>query len=787
MRHAISAPLRRAAAALPAIVLCCCLPVGQSWGGDPSGAAASGPAASGAAEATTDVRVGVGGAFKVGRWTPLDVTLGGAAPANARLEVDAPDPDGALVTYHSQPIHSEPTDPGAVANSGGAATPAAGNLGLLFKMGRFDGTLRVRVLDGERVVTNKTVRVSGDLDADVHTPYRLSVFLVANVQAARDAASSTRSDITRIGQFLTAANNNAPSAASAPRTEVVDIESFRSLPTRPDAYDAFDAVLITERFDLDAARNRALQDWVRSGGHLLIAIGRDATNFAKTSPELASWLPVEIEGTTKLRDLSPIESFCRQSSRIMGATDEPLDAAKLKAPGGKEQIPSLAGPLLCRAAYGLGGVTVFGLDLSSPPLANWSAAPDLVQRLFEVDAGQAQHLLSVSNRLTQTGITELATQLDGSLDDFPNVSRFTIWHVMGLLVALVLIVGPLDYLLVHKLLHRPELTWVTLPLIAIVAAGAAFYWSSESKGKQVLLNQLDIFDVDATSGWGRAHSYGLLYSPENRRYDITAQADVPPRVQASSKSVQPPRLGWHGRPEANFGGMYRTAGVEISHPGYSASPGDRELQQVPIAVWSTKNLESEWSQDTPGLIDSQLESRGPSHLGGSLRHHFPGPIEDWVVAYGHQVFRPRSDAQDRPLPMLPDVPWAPQTALQRELSGFLTGATQIMVTSQGTHLEEMRTEHVDYDPLNHDPLDILRMLTFHTEAGGTLYTGLGNGALRQFDWSPLLELNRAVLVGRVRRPLTRWQVDGQTVEADQSYTLVRIVLPVKPVRYQEEN
>lgn len=259
MRHAISAPLRRAAAALPAIVLCCCLPVGQSWGGDPSGAAASGPAASGAAEATTDVRVGVGGAFKVGRWTPLDVTLGGAAPANARLEVDAPDPDGALVTYHSQPIHSEPTDPGAVANSGGAATPAAGNLGLLFKMGRFDGTLRVRVLDGERVVTNKTVRVSGDLDADVHTPYRLSVFLVANVQAARDAASSTRSDITRIGQFLTAANNNAPSAASAPRTEVVDIESFRSLPTRPDAYDAFDAVLITERFDLDAARNRCFK------------------------------------------------------------------------------------------------------------------------------------------------------------------------------------------------------------------------------------------------------------------------------------------------------------------------------------------------------------------------------------------------------------------------------------------------------------------------------------------------------------------------------------------------
>src|SRR5579885_2610363 len=102
VRHAISAPLRRAAAALPAIVLfwglpvLCCLPLSQSWGSDSSGAAGSG-----SAEPTTDV--GVGGAFKVGRWTPVDVTLSGATPANSQLEIDAPDPDGAVVTYHSQP------------------------------------------------------------------------------------------------------------------------------------------------------------------------------------------------------------------------------------------------------------------------------------------------------------------------------------------------------------------------------------------------------------------------------------------------------------------------------------------------------------------------------------------------------------------------------------------------------------------------------------------------------------------------------------------------------------
>jgi hypothetical protein len=769
--------MRRAAVALPAAVLLF-LPLCRVQGADPSGAA----------EATADpIHVGLSGAFKVGRWTPLDAVVRSASPADLRLEVDAPDPDGSAVTYRSQPLN-----PAVAKGSGtGADSP---RLGLLFKMGRLDGTLRVRVLDGERVLSTRSVRVSADPDADVRAPFRQSVFLIANVQAPREMAApaSGKPDIKRIGRLLSAGNaipSSAAGAATRTWTEVVDVELFEALPTRGDAYDSFDAVLLAERFDLDAPRSRALEEWVRGGGHLVISVGRDGNDFSKTP--LASWLPVKVQGTVKLRDLSPVESFCRQSSRIMGATDEPLDAARLSVVGerGQDLVPSLAGPLLCRVAYGLGRVTVFGLDLNTPQLAQWSAAGDLVQRLFDLEESQARREQTVSNRLTQTGITELATQLDASLDEFPSVSRFTVWHVMGLLAALVLVVGPIDFVLVHKLLRRPELTWVTFPLMALVAAGCAVYWSTDAKGERMLLNQLDVFDVDAGSGWVRAHSYSLIYSPENRRFNVTAEADVRRPSQAPARAEQvSSRIGWHGRPEATFGGMYRTGGVEISRPGYAESAGSHELEELPIAVWSTKSLEAEWSVQNPGLVDSQLESRGLGHLGGTLRHHFPGPIEDWIVAFGHQVFYPRLDPEtERALPLLPDVPWAPQSASQRELSGYLTGATQTVVTSQIGHMEEMRTEHSDYDPLNRDPLDILRMVTFHGEAGGSLYTGLQNGALRQFDWSPLLDLNRAVLIGRVRRPLTRWKVDGQAVEPDQSSTFVRIVLPVRATHYHEEH
>ncbi len=89
-------------------------------------------------------------------------------------------------------------------------------------------------------------------------------------------------------------------------------------------------------------------------------------------------------------------------------------------------------------------------------------------------------------------------------------------------------------------------------------------------------------------------------------------------------------------------------------------------------------------------------------------------------------------------------------------------------------MEEDRIQHADYDPLDRDPVAILRMLTFHREAGGTLYTGLDNGALRNYDWTPLLELDRAVLIGRIRRPVIRWTIDGTRIEPETHVTSVRL-------------
>jgi hypothetical protein len=731
-------------------------------------------AAAGAVEADTKidrVTVGLGGVFKVGRWTSLSAQLDSSAAGPVRLEVDAPDPEGSIVTFQSEPISFSSKGPRVVS--------------VPFKMGRLAGTLGVRVVGQNGVLMSRQLRVSAEPDADIASPLRQSVFLLGHV---RQAGTSGGLSTDRITQLLTSESAGQPEGSASPsartNAEVIDMDGIDSLPTNAEGYAAVDAILLDGQVDLNLAQSQALEGWVRSGGHLVIALGKVAPTYVK-SP-LSAWIPIKVQGMARLGDLSAIESYCRQSARIMSASDEPVDAARLNDGGNQSLISTFEGSLLCRTSCGLGRITVLGVGFDNPLLVRWTGMAELLRRLLDLEATQSKRAQSLTPRLTQTGITELATQLDATQDDFPSVARVTTWPVMGLMVAFLLVIGPIDYLIVHKLFNRPELTWITFPLIIAAAAGSAVWWGTSAKGNRLLSNQLDIFDSDIASGVTHVRSCNVLYSPENRRYNISVDPESVPSLApatAAKKANQSPtlRVGWHGRPESSFGGMYRAGGAEIVRPPYSIDADDRTINGVPIAIWSSKNLETDWIGNTSNLVDSQLESRGPSRLEGSLRHHFPVPIEDWVVAYGHQVFRPRTDPKTGlAVPLLPDVPWLPMsvTTTQRELAGYLTGATKVNTKSINTQYDESHIEHADYDPLDRDPVNIMRMLTFHREAGSTLYTGLENGALRTFDWTPLLDLDRAVLIGAIRKPVIRWTVDGKQLEPETQVTIVRLLLPV---------
>ena len=117
-----------------------------------------------------------------------------------------------------------------------------------------------------------------------------------------------------------------------------------------------------------------------------------------------------------------------------------------------------------------------------------------------------------------------------------------------ILLAFIAVVGPLDFLVINRVLGRPLLGWLTFPLVAI---GLSVVLALEARPRQstspstqwdlstkttaqtvdaaggssepiddVGCNRIEIFDIDANANVGRGFTAEYLYSHDARSYDV---------------------------------------------------------------------------------------------------------------------------------------------------------------------------------------------------------------------------------------------------------------------------
>ena len=563
-------------------------------------------------------------------------------------------------------------------------------------------------------------------------------------------------------------------------SRVIRFASAADLPASSEAYDALNVLVLSQTFDLDAPSSDALAGWVRGGGHLVLAFGSKPDTWL--SSPISGWAPVTADGAITVSDVASIVD------RVIGAP--PLSAGRgipgvrIEAPGGVELAGStLRGPLIVRSACGLGRVTAFALDWTQPPLSTWKGLPGLCRYLADAEGPRTRSEGQSVSQLRPTGVSELATQLAGQLDHFPQVERPSYWTVIGLAAAFLLLVGPLDYLLVHRLLKQPRLTWLTFPIWVAVAALSGNAAADRINPADRHANQVTLFDADADTGLVRIQSWVTIYSPAPQRYEV--QAQVADWVAAGDAADAPPAISWSGTPEADFRGMYRAGGLDLANAPYSITENRGSIENLPIGYASSKAVQSEWrspiAPEQP-LITAELQDDGSGRLQGSLTHYLPDAITDYCLAYRNLAYVPRATAVGGRAPSLPPgLAWDPAEALQpRILDRYLKGITYRYVEDESRKGHEGVPDQREYDPLGLDSLSWARVLTFHNVTGGPQYTSLTNHALQHSDLSPLLGANRAVLFGRIASPALTLNVDGDPAAPEQQWTFVRLVVPVRP-------
>lgn len=781
---------------------------------------ASADAASAEKPADVRVQLGLQGCVKVGLWAPATVESPGRAMKSASIE--GLDPQGNPTRFLLNP---EPGD--------GSAHRFRG----LFLAGRLEAVPRLHVEfeDGGRLSRRVHVQArprtqtptqSEDVPGEMQPALRQSVLIVATV--GRPEGFARLPELLRNQEDVP--EGAPPSDDASPTVRVLEFDSGE-FPVEQQGYDALDAVVLSGPYELDARRDAALRGWVQGGGHLIVCRGTQLDAFVAKTVErgvsagvgssasaasasrrsgkrlqrdalLASWLPVTVLAEARVQYLDGLVSFVAKREPIIFSGRAEVARVQNPAAGryaaGKVLADSSAGPLIVQVPLGKGRVTFCGLNFDELPISNWTGVGALAQRLLEREIEAANTGRSSGGRLSQSGVTDLSTQLHAIQEHFPEVQRMSAWKTMGLLLFYIILIGPLDYLVVHKLLKRPKLTWITFPLLIAGSAVLIVANARELNGDRLRINEFSIVDVDAAAGTedaarpgrqsARIETWLTLYSPDSRRYNLTVQ----PQPLASSSAeagVESAVLGWSGVPEAVYGGLYRPGGVEIGPLPYTLRPDQLAADELPIRLWGSRTLSASWTGSPARLIDARLVREELGRLTGDVTHHFNAPIRDWMLVYGSTIYRPSDDeAGARIAELAPGRPFSPSQpgVSQRGLTDVLTGAFLRQRSERKTG--ELQTTGTmgqqDYDPTSRDPYNLLRALTFYQQIGGRKYTGLDNVPLRKYDLSPLLPMNRAILIGRIETPAARLiqtePAGGATTELQptRSYTFVRIVLPV---------
>ncbi len=698
------------------------------------------------------VRVGLGNRYKAGLWTPVEVTLlGGSEPLVGEVSVVVPDGDGVP--------------------------------------GRATAPRPYEVLRGQLTVVRLVTRF-GRVDADLLAEFRVDGRVVAKrvFQPALQPddehfgdALETEKLVVLVGPSpLTVEDETKPGSVGGDgRPVIAEVSDIERLPSQWYAYEGVDAViLLTSRPEMyhklaaNNARVRALDQWVRMGGRLILSVGSQADEVLAEGHPLRQFAPGRFERKMTLAQTGAIETYAGSRVSIgQSVGGKPtLQVPRLADIQGVVEVEEGGVPLVIRTARGFGEVVFVSVDLDTWPLNRWPDRPALLARLLGLPTGHADESAE-SAAMMHYGFTDLAGKLRSALDQFKGVRLVPFWLVAGLIVGYIVLIGPADYFFLHKVVRRMEWTWLTFPLVVVLVCFAAYVLAYQLKGNQIRVNQIDLVDVDAASGQMRGAAWMNVFSPRMESFNFTVQPrGVDGRAAADARVL----MAWLGLPGSGLGGMNPHGGGTGLLGGQFRYAADFDaLDDVPIQVWLTKSLTARWSASNAACPAADL-TEADHVLSGSITSTLSFPLRDCVLAYGTSAYELGTLSPGESKRLGP-------TARRMELKTFLTRAA-----GNGDDSPQKFSPY-DYNQTNATPDSVLQRMMFYQAAGGRHSARLWNSYQEFVDLSELLKTGRAILFTRTPTPAdegyegARLLGDGKPLsgQQDRHETVYRFIFPVK--------
>ena len=368
--------------------------------------------------------------------------------------------------------------------------------------------------------------------------------------------------------------------------------------------------------DLRAQQVSAIESWINSGGHLIVAV--EQVSDVNSLPWLRRLVPMELTGTRQLQPgtaledwlRSPVEKSITQNASLRSRSapnrqtktnltaeapfadapnDATFDAAQLAVAtgtlrGGHVVVSAGETPLVVSALHGNGRVSVVLFSPERDPAKSWRNQPPFWSRLTGVPP---RWYISNENYYSPGLGTD---GIFGAMIDSRQVRKLPIWQLLLMLLVYLAVIGPVDQMWLKKI-GKPMLTWITFPCYVALFSALIYLVGYKLRAGESEWNELHVVDVFQSGGKTelRGHTFGSIYSPVNQRYNFESVA--------RSSAFRSEFVGSWNTDRSNDRG--RVVQTENSFKA-----------EVFVPVWTTQLYVSDWLQNADAPFFATITGDG---------------------------------------------------------------------------------------------------------------------------------------------------------------------------------
>jgi len=344
---------------------------------------------------------------------------------------------------------------------------------------------------------------------------------------------------------------------------------------------------------VNVAQRNALVQYVRQGGHLVLAAGAEWQ--ALTKDFLAELLPADPAGSILVESLPALEEMDPPRG-----TDKSIVLMQMKNPRGEVLMTYNDSPIVVRGRAGLGHVSLIGFDPTLKPFSALKKRELFWQKVLAIETRRI-------NQQEARNLQPVSEPLVRALSDFPGFTPIDFKLVGFFMLSYIILIGPVDYFVLKKF-KKLHWTWVTFPSIAILSSALAFFALSSGRVTGLHANSLDIVDAISDGEQITGTSFMTMLSPRTMRYTIELDG-------ADNGSILP-------REYASMVG-----GAGLSQTKCHVQETGKAIEDVLVRVWDAQTFEATWQAPAPDLpkVSIAFDRSAPS---GSVENTTGATLED---------------------------------------------------------------------------------------------------------------------------------------------------------------